>query len=44
MEGVKGSIDFRVDAVLPAGGVGERMGEKMPKQVRCVDAFKIQGL
>eukprot|EP00112_Aurelia_sp_Birch-Aquarium-sp1_P011902 Seg25.8 transcript_id=Seg25.8/GoldUCD/mRNA.D3Y31 product="D-ribitol-5-phosphate cytidylyltransferase" protein_id=Seg25.8/GoldUCD/D3Y31 len=31
-ERVEESVDFRVDAVLPAGGVGERMGEKMPKQ------------
>ena len=43
IERMEASIDFRVDAVLPAGGVGERMGEKMPKQVRCVHAFKMQG-
>ena len=25
-------IDFRVDAVLPAGGIGQRMGLETPKQ------------
>ena len=28
-----GQIDFKVAAVLPAGGVGQRMGLEMPKQV-----------
>ena len=26
-------IDFKVAAVLPAGGVGQRMGLEIPKQV-----------
>ena len=25
-------VDFRVDAVLPAGGIGQRMGLETPKQ------------
>ena len=32
-------IDFNVDAVLPAGGVGHRMGLETPKQVNLFGQF-----